>query len=112
MPNISQEHCCEKEEPGDKEPEFFRDVAFSLDLVSAFAGDRPLTDQENSVFDGLKKDRGDKFFSDLLYTITHQYFPAALARNMWEDILRHKYEMSHVLMRNIRIRFKPVAINQ
>ena len=100
----SSKECpvCKKEIAG-TEQDCLADTGLSLDAVSAFAGDRPLTEQEKGVFDDSKKTRGDKFFSCLLYTITHQYFPPALARNLWEEILRHKYEMSALLMRNIRI---------
>lgn len=92
-----------KEESESTEYDCLADTGLSLDTVSAYAGDRPLTEQEKIVFDDSKKTRGDMFFSCLLYTITHQYFPSAIARDLWEEILRHKYEMSSLLMRNIRI---------
>lgn len=79
------------------------DKVLSLDLVSAFAGDRPLTDEENAMVNCRKKERRERFFSDLLFTITNQYFPPKLALEMWEEILHHKYTMSSVLKRNIRI---------
>ena len=77
--------------------------ALSVGLVSAFAGDRPLTEAEKSILSGLKVSRGEQFFPDLLYAITHQYFPPAAAERLWKDILRHKYEMSRALDRNVQI---------
>ena len=66
------------------------DDALSLDLVSAFAGDRPLTKAEKVYFNNLKEKRGDTFFSDLLYVVTHQNFQPAVAKEVWNEILRHK----------------------
>ena len=92
------------EETGaDRRQGLLADDALSLDLVSALAGDRPLTEKENIRLDDLKKGRGSKFFSDLLYSITHQYFPPEVAEGLWTEIVRHKYEMSAALMRNVRI---------
>lgn len=77
--------------------------ALSVGLVSAFAGDRSLTEAEESQLSNLKESRGELFFSDLLYAITHQYFSPAAAEKLWEEILRHKYEMSKALNRNVQI---------
>lgn len=75
----------------------------SLDLVSALAGDRPLSDMESIQVEALKADRGDQFYGDLLYTITHRSFPPPAAENLWNKILQHKYLMSTMMKRNIRI---------
>jgi diguanylate cyclase (GGDEF)-like protein len=92
------------EETGaDRRQGLLADNALSLDLVSALAGDRLLTETEKLRLDYLKKSRGSKFFSDLLYSITHQYFPQDVAEGLWTEVLRHKYEMSTALMRNVRI---------
>ena len=75
----------------------------ALDLASALAGDRQLTESENLLIEGLKRKRGERFYSDLLYAVTHQFFPPAAAENLWNRILKHKYEMSAIMKRNIRI---------
>jgi diguanylate cyclase (GGDEF)-like protein len=79
------------------------DNALTLDLVSALAGDRQLTEAENALIEELKKDRGGRFYTDLLYAVTHQFFPPAVAENLWNRLLKHKYEMSSIMKRNIRI---------
>ena len=66
------------------------DNALSLDLVSALAGDRPLTEAEKNRIGDLKKSRGLRFFSDLLYSITHQFFPPEAAENLWAEVLQVK----------------------
>ncbi len=75
----------------------------ALDQVSAYAGDRPLTDEERAFFDALQQKRGAQFYCDLLYAVTHQVFAPATAVDLWSAILRHKYELSDLLKRNIRI---------
>jgi diguanylate cyclase (GGDEF)-like protein len=77
--------------------------ALSVDLVSAFAGDRPLSEAEESLLSSFRERRGDLFFPDLLYAITHQHFPPKVAARLWEEILGHKYEMSKALNRNAQI---------
>lgn len=79
------------------------DDALSLDLVSALAGDRPLTEAENQRLGELKEARGCRFFSDILYPVTHQYFPPEIAEDLWTKIVGHKYELSKALQRNVRI---------
>jgi two-component system cell cycle response regulator len=77
--------------------------ALSLNLVSALAGDRTLTIAEKNRLTDLKKIRGLRFFSDLLYSITHQYFSPEVAEELWSEILRHKYGLSKALGRNAKI---------
>jgi diguanylate cyclase (GGDEF)-like protein len=79
------------------------DNALTLDLVSALAGDRPMTEFEKTFIDDLKKSRADKFYPDVLYAVTHQFFPPTVAENLWNQILKHKYGMSITMRRNIRI---------
>ena len=80
-----------------------QDKTLSLDFVSALAGDRDLTIEEERIFKLLKEDRGKEIFSDLLFAITHQYYSTDIAEELWTGIIKHKYEMSHTLDRNIRI---------
>lgn len=82
---------------------YLAECALPLDLVSAYAGDRHMTEDERSHIEELKRTRGDEFFSDLLYTLSHEYFPGAIGESVWNEILRHKVEMSEVMKRNVRI---------
>ena len=91
-----------EENDADRRRAILDDNALSVDLVSAVAGDRRLTKAEKCRLDGLKKIRGLRFFSDLLYSITHQFFPPELAENLWIKILAHKIQLSAVLGRNVR----------
>lgn len=75
----------------------------TAELVSAFSGDRALTKKEIHRLDDIKKKRGQFFYSDLLYAISHQHFPAEIAENLWTEIIQHKKQVSTLLERNIRI---------
>jgi diguanylate cyclase (GGDEF)-like protein len=77
--------------------------AMNVALVSAFSGDRDLTDVERAVIRVQKNNRGNLFFSDLLYAISHQYFAPEIAETLWNKILLHKRSMSKRLGRNVRI---------
>ncbi len=81
----------------------FPTMRYLLDLVSALAGDRPLAEAEKDRLGELRKSRGLRFFSDLLYSITHQYFPPEVAEGLWTEILRHKAGLSTALGRDVRI---------
>jgi diguanylate cyclase (GGDEF)-like protein len=75
----------------------------TIDLVSAFAGDRSLNKDEARILELKKNNLGNGFYSELLYTISHQHFQPDIAQSLWLEIIRHKYEMSVALKRNIRI---------
>ncbi len=91
-----------EESDADRRRGILDDNALSVDLVSALAGDRLLTEAEKNHLDDLRKSRGLVFFSDLLYSITHQFFPPEVAKDLWSEVLRHKFELSTVLGRNVR----------
>jgi diguanylate cyclase (GGDEF)-like protein len=91
-----------EESDADRRRSILDDNAISVDLVSALAGDRLLTEAEKIRLDDLKKSRGLRFFSDLLYSITHQFFPPEVAQGLWTEVLRHKIKLSTVLGRNVR----------
>jgi len=79
------------------------DGVLTLDLVGAFAGDRPLTEAEAALFEDFKKRRDGEFFSDLLYAITHTCFQPAVAEGLWTEILRHKIKLSQAVQRNVGV---------
>ena len=74
-----------------------------VDLVFAYAGDRPMTDVESERIEELKASRGDEFFTDLLFALTHEYFPGDVGKSLWNEILIHKFELSTAMKRNVRM---------
>jgi diguanylate cyclase (GGDEF)-like protein len=77
--------------------------ALSVELVSAFAGDRDMTDAERARVDSQLEARGGVFYSDLFYAISHHYFAPEVAETLWGKVLLHKHLMSETLGRNVRI---------
>jgi PleD family two-component response regulator len=75
----------------------------SAQLVSAYAGDRALTEAESAHMRTHQESRGNLFFSDLLYAISHHYFAPEIAETLWNEILAHKCEVSRRLERNVRV---------
>jgi len=88
---------------GDRLRRTISSVAMSVELVSAFAGDREMSDAERTRIDGEIETRGGVFFSDLFYAVSHHYFPPEVAEVLWGKVLRHKHLMSEALGRNVRI---------
>ena len=77
--------------------------AMSVELVSAFAGDRDMTEAERTLVRVQQDNRGSGFFSDLFYAISHHYFAPEIAEALWGKVLLHKKMMSQRLGRNVRI---------
>jgi diguanylate cyclase (GGDEF)-like protein len=77
--------------------------ALSIELVSAYAGDRVLTREEQEQLRLQQQSRGGLFFSDLLYSIAHQYFRPEIAETVWQSLLLHKRELSIQLARDVGI---------
>jgi diguanylate cyclase (GGDEF)-like protein len=95
-------------EPGKDESDIDRLLMMTTDvmgveLVSAFAGDRAMTESESALVSAERAKRGAAFFSDLLYAISHHYFAPEIAEDLWEKVLFHKHLISEKLGRNVRI---------
>lgn len=75
----------------------------SVELVSAFAGDRDMTEAEKVRLHEEIEARGAVFYTDLFYAISHHYFAPEVAEPLWGKVLRHKRMISRALGRNVRI---------
>lgn len=95
--------AAQDEGPSDRLRRTTSDEVMSVDLVSALAGDRTMSDDERRLVAQHEVDRGETFFSDLLYAISHHYFAPPVARSLWRKILEHKHSISTRLGRNVRI---------
>lgn len=91
------------ENTGDRLRRSVTSDAMSVELVSAFAGDRAMTSSERAKVEAQIEARGGVFFSDLFYAISHHYFAPEVAETLWGQVLRHKHLMSAALGRNVRI---------
>ncbi len=103
MNSSDQRYYSRDEGDGDRLRGTISPDALSVDLVSAFAGDRAMTVTESARIRDLKDGRGNAFFSDLLYAISHHYFAPEIAEGIWSRVVSHKFMMSEKLGRNVRI---------
>ena len=103
MNTPSNESPSNKETDQDRLDGLLSDDVLSLDLVSALAGDRPLTKDEALLLEKKKGTLGNKFFSDLLFAVSHQHFEPDIAKALWKEVVLHKYKMSAALKRDIRL---------
>ena len=74
-----------------------------LHLIAAIAGDRSATQEEQREIDQIKRQRGEKFYSDLLFALTHEYFSYEVAEELWAEIVDHKSDLSSALGRDVGI---------
>lgn len=87
----------------DRRRRMLADNPLSLDMVSALAGDRWLTEAENLCLCALRQSRGTRFFSDILYSITHQHYSPVAAELLWNKVLWHKDMLSDALGRSVGV---------
>lgn len=72
----------------------------NLTFVAGEAGDRDLDCSEKKQHAQIKKERGRKFFVDLLFILSHKSYPPQYAENLWNDIVHHKDMLTETLGRN------------
>jgi diguanylate cyclase (GGDEF)-like protein len=74
-----------------------------MNLVSGLAGDIALDSAQRAALDGWKESRGDAFYSDVLFTLTHEHFAPEEACSLWSQIVGHKRSLEEVLSRRVGI---------
>lgn len=74
-------------------------------VLEYFAGDMDRVPRElKEPLDNLKKRKGDDFYCDLFFALTHQHYQPDEARYLWDEVVKHKYFMSEELGRNVGIK--------
>jgi len=97
-------HCAlPDEDASDRLRRTMSPSALRVELVSAYSGDRKMTEAESAQMRLLEHNRGDVFYSDLFYSISHHYFAPDISKALWNKVLKHKHLMSECLGRNVRI---------
>ncbi len=74
------------------------------DVVEIAARDVERSDQNEARLAREKANKKEKFYSNLIYTITNLRYEEHEARVLWVNMLAHKLEMSDRLDRNVGIR--------
>ncbi len=73
-------------------------------IIDVIAGDAPPTEEIQYIIDKISEEKRGTFYSDILYSLTSERFPEKEAKELWQEILRHKYVVSETLKRNIGVR--------
>ncbi|MBU0951256.1 MAG: diguanylate cyclase [Elusimicrobia bacterium] len=73
-------------------------------VIDAIAGDVPLSKELQYIVDKIVAEKRGTFYSDILYNMTSERFSEAEAKNLWQEILRHKYVISELFKRNVGVR--------
>jgi len=84
---------------------FVRWMSKDIAVLEYFAGDvdripRALWEP----MERLRENKGDELYIDLLQALTHKRFSIDEARQLWNEIIVHKYYMSEKLGRNVGIK--------
>jgi diguanylate cyclase (GGDEF)-like protein len=83
--------------------EILNNEIFTAEFISGIAGDRNLDKAQKTLYEKLLRQSGGDLYVNLLFYITHQVFENDKAKQLWEEILVHKEELSCILNRNVEI---------
>ncbi len=73
-------------------------------IIDIFAMDRHPTRDEIVHVDEVVAQSGELLYSNIIFALTGLRFDEPLARQRWDEILKHKYHLSTVLARNVGVR--------
>lgn len=79
------------------------DKVFTKEFISGIAGDRFQTNEEKELFEALLSESEGDFYVKVLFHLTYEVFEKNRAFSIWNEILRHKKELSRLLNRNVEI---------
>jgi diguanylate cyclase (GGDEF)-like protein len=80
--------------------EHLEDEQIDLKIVRWAAGERELSSEQRQRLDQLRKERGEHFCSDLLFTLLGRRYPQMEAQSMWNQIIEHRDVLTRMLSRN------------
>ncbi len=73
-------------------------------LIEVLAGERPGTPQEREQVEALYEERGLGIYSDILLALTHEYFDPQEAKQLFSEIIEHKWYLGVALRRNVGLK--------
>lgn len=71
-----------------------------LTVVRWVAGDRVPSAGQRRWVEQLRRERGEGFYSDLIFVVTARRYPRARAHKMWNEIIAHREVLKGALGRN------------
>lgn len=79
------------------------DDAIGVGFAELMAGDRAPMPEEEGLLREVPKRCGGRLYSDLIFALTHQYYPAGKAHVLWDAILSHKLDLERRLGRGVGV---------
>jgi diguanylate cyclase (GGDEF)-like protein len=74
--------------------------AIDLRFLALVAGDVEPTAQQRAHIEEVARRRGRRFHSDLLFVVSHRYFPYEEAEQIWDGLIAHRQRLAGALGRN------------
>ncbi|MBN1548809.1 MAG: GGDEF domain-containing protein [Syntrophaceae bacterium] len=88
-----------------EERDFARWLSKDIAVLDYFAGATEKVPRELWItLETLRVNKGSSLYVELLYALTHKYFPPKEARMLWDAVVRHKQEVSSALDRQVSMR--------
>jgi diguanylate cyclase (GGDEF)-like protein len=85
-----------------EEKDFVRWMSKDIAVLDYFAGETERVPRELwMALETLRTKKGKELYSELLYALTHKYFPPEDAKRLWDGIVQHKMELSEKLARDV-----------
>jgi diguanylate cyclase (GGDEF)-like protein len=85
-----------------EEKDFLRWMSRDLAVLDYFAGVPERVPRELwMALETLRARKDKELYQELLYALTHKFFPAEDAKKLWDAIVRHKRELSAKLGRDV-----------
>ena len=85
--------------------QFVRWMSKDKAVLDYFAGDVDKIPRDLwEPMENLRTSKGDELYIDLLQALTHKQFSPQEAKQLWQEIILHKYYMSEKLGRNVGIK--------
>ncbi|MEK7764896.1 MAG: hypothetical protein AAB368_01545, partial [bacterium] len=75
--------------------------AKGLRVVDIVGGDVTAPDDVQQVIRKVRAENRETFYGDLLFNLVAERYPEPQARELWQEILKHKYVVSARLGRNV-----------
>jgi len=80
--------------------ELLEEEHITMEVVGWVAGDEEPPPKKREWLDQLQKERGDNFYSDLLFTLLGQRYPQSKSHSMWNTVVSHRNNLIKTLGRN------------
>lgn len=90
---------------GPEEKDFIQWMAKDTAVLDYFAGQTETIPRELWIpLETLRSSKGDDLFAELVYALTHKFFPREDAKALWDRIVQHKKELGAKLTRPVSIK--------